>query len=127
MAFTKLRAMTPLLVTLAVSAPSVSNDSVRTLPATGVTYLDQMIDAAAQEKGIVGQSVRILQNGKLVYSRDTGVESLDRPDPVNANTVFPVYSITKLDVATLVAKLRSEGQLDPEATVGTYLDGLPQS
>lgn len=127
MAFTKLRAMTPLLVTLAVSAPSVSNDSARTLPATSVTYLDQMIDAAAQEKDIIGQSVRILKNGKLVYSRDTGVEGLERPDAVDANTVFPVYSITKLYVATLVAKLRSDKQLDPDATIGTYLNGLPQT
>lgn len=127
MAFTKLRAIAPWIVTLAVSAQCGATDTARPLPTTSVTYLDQKIDAAAQEKDIVGQSVRILKNGKLVYSRDTGVESLDRPDSVTANTVFPVYSITKLYVATLVAKLRSEGQLNPEATVASYLDGLPQA
>lgn len=119
----KPRVMMSLMVALSIPVLSVSAEP--SLSKANVSRLDQMIDTAEKEHGIVGQSVRVLKNGKLVYARDTGFESLDRTDPVNADTVFPVYSITKLYVATLAAKLRAEGRLDPEATIGTYLDDLP--
>ena len=88
--------------------------------------LNQLVDNAPVEHGIVGHTVMVLQNGKLAYSRSIGKASLDSDENVTQDTIYPIYSVTKLYVSALLLRLIEQDKLDVNKPVSTYLDGLPK-
>lgn len=87
--------------------------------------LDALMKSGFSDSGTVGQSILVLENGKLVYSHQDGTTRLNGEERVNADTIFPVYSVTKLFVAALTTKLLSQGLMDMSHSVTDYLDSLP--
>ena len=72
------------------------------------------------EYGVPGVAFGVVKNGD-VRNRAFGVTNLDNPQPVTADTVFPLASITKTIVATAVMRLVEQGKVDLEAPVQKYL------
>jgi CubicO group peptidase (beta-lactamase class C family) len=57
-------------------------------------------------------AVSIVKNGRVVFARGYGVRKVGGSDPVDADTVFPIASITKSFNATAIAMLVEDGKLD---------------
>ena len=87
--------------------------------------LDAMLDAALKLYGIVGQSIAILKNGQLVYKRSIGLDNIKQGTKVNNDTVYSIYSVTKLFVISLILDLVESNQINLDESIGHYLKNLP--
>jgi len=87
--------------------------------------LDAKFDGALKQYGIVGQSIAILQNGQLIYRRSLGLDDITQQTKVTNETVYSVYSVTKLFVITLVLDLVEKDKIQLDETIGYYLKNIP--
>jgi len=72
---------------------------------------------------VPGIAVGVLQDGR-VEAHGFGVASLETRQPVTADTLFQVGSITKVYTATLIMRLVEDGTLDLDTPVIEYLPEL---
>ncbi|HEY1838370.1 MAG TPA: serine hydrolase domain-containing protein, partial [Rhizomicrobium sp.] len=80
-------------------------------PAAPPADLDATVAQSLKMFGPPGMTVAIVENGKIVLTKGYGVRSMDKPDKVDAHTVFPIGSETKAFTATALAILVDEGKL----------------
>ncbi len=104
-----------------------SNAPTKTLALTKkqTELLDTKFDSTLNQYGIVGQSIAILKNGQLVYNRSIGLDDIEKQTRVINDTVYSVYSVTKLFVITLVLDLVEKNQIKLDETIGHYLKDIP--
>ncbi len=95
------------------------------------SFLDKSIQEQLvkieQRFGVVGQSVRILKDGVLLFEGRQGAANLQLKSALTEDNKFPVYSISKLFTNVLVMKLVEDEKLDLEKSIRHYLPMLPQS
>lgn len=110
--------VTPLLVVsiiLALSTNSGHADKV-----------DDFIHSKMAELNIPGLQLAIVQNSEIVKTGNYGVANIQHVVPVNENTTFGIYSITKSFVGVTMVQLAEQGKVDLSAPISTYLDDLPK-
>ena len=88
---------------------------------------DQRFDAIARlveqkmaEYHVPGVGLGIATNGRLTI-RGFGVTNVDDPQPITADTVFTIASISKTVTATAIMKLVEQGRAELKAPVSKYL------
>ena len=69
------------------------------------SYIREKMDAGA----VPGLSVAIVFNDQVVYLKGFGVREVGRPDPVDADTVFQIASLSKPVSSSIVAAIVSDG------------------
>ena len=74
-----------------VAASPVAAQQSKTIDAAQV---DSIIRKQIADKHIIGVSVGIMQNGKLVFARGYGVANLQTQAPVTPQTMFGIGSVT---------------------------------
>ncbi|WP_158218755.1 serine hydrolase [Roseateles aquatilis] len=83
--------------------------------AHAVTPTEQM--AINQKRyGIAAQGVLVMHDGQVVFKGIMGASE---------DSIFPVYSVSKLFVSTLVMQLAEQGKIDLDKPASAYLTGLP--
>src|SRR5690349_7764299 len=75
------------------------------------TRLDEYLHVRRAELRATGAVLGIVLGGELVYAGAVGVRDANRPEPVDADTVFRIASLSKSFTALSVLKLRDEGKL----------------
>lgn len=83
--------------------------------------LDEVIDRAIKEERIVGLTMLVAQNGKVVYRRTAGLNDREAEKPMRGDEVFRLASMTKLIVSVAALALVDEGKLSPDDAVTKYL------
>ena len=83
--------------------------------------LDRVLQDIIARWGVPGMGVGIVEDGKTIYARGFGVQSLETDVPVTPDSFFCVASITKCFVATLVMQLVEQGRLQLELPLVAYL------
>ncbi|MAD77445.1 MAG: penicillin-binding protein [Rheinheimera sp.] len=91
------------------------------------TAVDAQLRINQQTHGIPGQAVLVLHNSEILYRNAIGVTALENGTPVTPETVFPVYSVSKLFAITLAMQLQEEGKIEFSAPASRYVENLPQS
>jgi CubicO group peptidase (beta-lactamase class C family) len=71
-----------------------------------------------------GLGVAIVLDGEPVYVKGFGFRDLSTKAPFDADTVFPIASVSKSFGAMAVLKLRDEGRLSLDAPAATYYPAL---
>jgi CubicO group peptidase (beta-lactamase class C family) len=56
---------------------------------------DSFIKNKMKERNIPGVSLAVLNEGKIIFSKNYGFANLEHKSPVTDSTVFQLYSITK--------------------------------
>lgn len=79
------------------------------------------IDKAIGEKRIVGTVVMIARGDELVFSRAAGLADRESGQPVAADTIFRLASVTKPIVATTALVMMEKGLLSLDDRVRDYL------
>lgn len=74
--------------------------------------------------GGAGAAVAVFQGGELIHHRGHGLANVELGVPVEADTVFPICSISKPITATLVMMLVEDGLLELDAPARRYLPGF---
>jgi CubicO group peptidase (beta-lactamase class C family) len=78
-------------------------------------------------RGLVGLSVAVVENGATVLAEGFGTGSLATGEPVTADTMFAIGSITKQFTAACVLLLAEEGKLSVRDKVAQYYPGLTRA
>jgi CubicO group peptidase (beta-lactamase class C family) len=106
-----------LVIAIVVSLP------VRGIDAQSNPQFEQLAALITQkmtEYGIPGVAFGMVRHGQ-VSVRGFGVTNVDDPQPITADTVFPLASISKTVVATAIMRLVEQKKIDLAAPVRTYL------
>ncbi len=82
--------------------------------------LATLVSAKMAELHIPGAAFGVMKNGK-VTTRGFGVTSVEDPQAVTADTVFPIASISKTFCSTAVMNLIGQGKVELKAPVRRYL------
>ena len=82
--------------------------------------LSSLVDAKMKEFHVPGVAFGVLRDGRATI-RGLGVTNLHNPQPITADTVFPLASISKTVTTTAVMRLVEQGRIDLDAPVRKYL------
>ena len=83
--------------------------------------IDQLAQRAMEAFQTPGIAIGVLKEGELVYAEGHGVREIGRPEPVDAETIFQIASLTKAFTAASLGILVDEGKLDWDDPVIDYL------
>ena len=83
--------------------------------------LPPFIQNVIRSHELPGLAIGIVANNEVVYARGWGVKSIETQEPISMTTVFHMASISKPFVATAIAQLLEQGQVQLDAPVVTYL------
>ena len=108
-----------ILTVLAASAPS-SRGTEAAQPDPKFEQLAALVTQKMAEYGIPGVAFGMVRNGQVTV-RGFGLTNIDDPQPITADTVFPLASISKTVTATAIMRLVEQGKIDLSAPVRTYL------
>src|SRR5258705_8604160 len=86
--------------------------------------LDSMIRRVVAEKHIVGLSVGVMQNGKVVLAKGYGVRDVSTRDPVTPRTMFAIGSVTKQFTCSALLLLAEQRRLSLADPVSIYFPTL---
>lgn len=78
-------------------------------------------EKTAQDWGIVGSALAVIKNDRVVMAQGFGEKLKGSGQPVDANTVFQIGSVSKSFTATLMAMMVEEGKVAWDSPVKTYL------
>src|SRR4051812_25657685 len=107
MRLSRLSAATALALVLAPAAVAgtVTPEAVK----AALPQLEQMVQGAVDRGAVPGLSVAVVYRDQVVFLKGFGLREQDRPDPVDADTVFQLASCSKPIASTVVAALVSAG------------------
>ncbi|MCT2400621.1 serine hydrolase [Novosphingobium mangrovi (ex Huang et al. 2023)] len=86
-------------------------------------------DAAAVYQGLAptGMAVAVVKDGRLAFDHGFGTREVGKAQPVDADTVFPIHSMTKAFTAAALAVLIDEGKLNWDDKVVAHLPEFAMS
>ena len=129
-----LRLAAALLLAACGGAPKTADDSATvanqqadparstvSVPALDVESVDSLIRRVVADKGLVGLSVGVMQDGKVVLARGYGYRSLDPRLPVTPTTMFGIGSVTKQFTCSAALLLQQDGKLSMSDKVAKYV------
>ena len=85
------------------------------------------VDSVVEAWALPGVSLCVVHDGDTVAARGFGTRDRATGEPVTADTLFHLASISKSFVATAVLQLVESGELDLEGGITAYLPDLPWS
>ncbi len=83
--------------------------------------LDRYIDSFMKDWNIPGLALGIVYKDQLIYAKGYGYRDLNNKLPVDAKTLFPIASNTKLFTATAACMLAEEGKLNLDKPVRNFM------
>jgi len=95
------------------------NDPVKA--ATLEEAIDQCVEFNMLQLTAPGAAVAVVLDGELIYESGYGVKNRDGDDPVDADTIFRIGSVTKQMTAAAVMQQVDLGRVDLDAPVTDYI------
>ena len=98
----------------AVTFPIPSQDVVALAPDAiekAIEELPAIVERALEATGVPGAAVAVVQGDELVYSGGFGVKEIGSDDPIDAETVFQIASLSKPIGATVIAAQMGDGEI----------------
>jgi len=103
------------------ASPAASPAAAAASVAVKLEGLDDLAAQAMKEWKVPGVALAVVQNGKVIYAKGYGYRDLANKLPVTTATLFPIGSITKSFTALTFGILKTEGNVDWDKPVRTYL------
>jgi len=91
-----------------------------------IQALDAFVASELKAKGLVGLSVALLIDGKIVLAKGYGLSGLDGT-PATPETPFAIGSISKQFTCACILKLAEAGKLSVKDNVAKYYPGLTRA
>ena len=101
--------------------------AAQTPGALDVAEIDRLIEKSVRERHLVGLSVGVMHQGRIVLARGYGVRSLATGEPVTPDTLFAAGSVTKQLTCAAALLLAQEGKLALDDRVAKYEPGLTRA
>jgi len=71
--------------------------------------LDRVVQQSMQRTGVPGVAIAVVYRDQAIYLKGFGVRQVGSPEAVDADTVFPLASLSKPVASTVVAALVGDG------------------
>jgi CubicO group peptidase (beta-lactamase class C family) len=114
-----------LLAAAPVAGQAAAPQAKRETPT--VQSLDAWVAAQVKTKGLVGLSIGVMQDGKMVLAKGYGKSILAGGIPVDPDTRFAVGSITKQFTSACILLLAEDGKLAATDKVAKYYPALTRA
>jgi D-alanyl-D-alanine carboxypeptidase len=108
------------------TAGSPARDRSGRVDATLARRLQATLDRVRRQQGVPGAAAAVVVRG-CVWVGSSGVADLRTRDPVRAETLFAIGSVTKPFVAALVLELAEEGKLGLDDRLSRWVPEFPGS
>jgi CubicO group peptidase (beta-lactamase class C family) len=95
--------------------------------ARAIDQADAIAQDAFDRSGVPGMAVAVVHGGKTVFAKGYGVREVGRADPVDADTVFQLASVSKPIGATVVAEEVGKGTVTWNTPIVQHLPGFALS
>lgn len=86
--------------------------------------MDSLLSEAVESGDHVGVSGLVYDEGKIVYTGAFGLRDKERGEPVELDTVFRIYSMTKPVTTAIIMDLQEDGLLDINDPASKYIPEL---
>lgn len=113
--------MIALLLSLAASAAPASAQPGGARLALAVDAYNAAVQRCVDEGKVVGAAMAVVEGGEVRHLKGYGRRRLESADPVDADTVFRMASVSKGFASTLVALLVRDGTLTWDAKVKSWV------
>ena len=100
--------------------------SCRPADETITAQLTAQMSQNAQQHGLVAQSLVVNHNAERLFEHVDGTFDFETDKAIKQDSVFPIFSLSKLFASTLVMMLVEQGQLDVTDPISKYLPNLPE-
>jgi len=87
--------------------------------------VDSLVQMEMIKKNIVGLSLAVMHEGKIIHSKGFGYANLEHKIPASSHTVYLMASVTKTFVAVATMMLVENGKVSLSDTVGKYVHDIP--
>lgn len=87
-------------------------------------YIDSTYKAKIYKSKVVGTSIAIIDNGKIVYSMGYGFSDLQNKVEATDNTIYRIGSCTKAFTCLSIMQLHEKGMLNINNSIKNYLPDL---
>ncbi len=98
-----------------------------TMPMAKKSAIHSLVEDTMTDNSVVGYSIGILQNGELTYKVHGGLSNIETQAPIISESRYQIYSATKMFFNIALMQLIERGDLEVDATLGTYLSDLPET
>jgi CubicO group peptidase (beta-lactamase class C family) len=118
-----------LLIVLCVGlqpSPAIAPEAQSKPPTPDIQALDKFIAEEVNAKGLVGLSVALMIDGKILLAKGYGRSALDGT-PATPETPFAIGSVTKQFTCACILKLAEAGKLSVLDKVAKYYPGLTRA
>ncbi len=105
-----------LLLFFVASMPIFAQDNEAIVKKT-TDYLKEI----KEQWKIPGMAFAVVKDGKMIYSNGFGVKEMGKSEPVDANTMFQIGSVSKSFTAAVMASLVAEDKISWDDTVKNIL------
>lgn len=106
---------------LPVVAPESVGMSSAKLKAVG-----PVVAKLIEQQKMMGASVMVARKGKVCFFETYGAMDVERDKPLQKDTIFRIYSMSKVITTAAVMQLVEQGKLAPEAPVSKYLPAFAE-
>lgn len=125
--FVALAIATACVTTISSAGTTVAAQRGTQLALAQRSAIDRAAIEALATQGVPGLSVTIARDGEILYARGFGTISKNDHERVDAQTIFPIGSITKQFTAAAIALLAVDRKLSFDAPLATYLPDAPHA
>jgi len=80
----------------------------------------------AEAHGLLAQAVLVKHNNQLLFAHAMGETDISRANTVTKDSIFPIFSVSKLFASTLLFQLVEQNKINLDAPIGQYLEHLPK-
>jgi len=88
--------------------------------------IDNYLKETIEVNQIPGAAVAVIKNGNIIFEKYYGKSSIQDNTVVNQNSIFRLYSTTKLITTVAVFQLIEKNKLSLDDKISKYLDNLPK-
>jgi CubicO group peptidase (beta-lactamase class C family) len=85
---------------------------------------EHRVETVRREIGVPGMAIAIVENEKVTFAKGFGSKALGKPDPVDADTIFPTGSTGKAFTVAGLGILVDRGRIDWDDKVIDHLPGF---
>jgi len=96
-------------------------------PSLATARIDSIVAAGMTARRLVGVSVGIMEDGRIVFAKGYGTANLASHARVDTTTRFAIGSVTKQFTSAIICQLAAEGKLSVDDPVAKYLPDLTRA
>lgn len=87
--------------------------------------IDSFVVSQMKQQGIIGLSIGVVKNGKIVMAKGYGQANIELNIPASEKTVYKIASISKQFVAVAIMKLQQQGKLSVSDPITKFIKDAP--